>query len=303
MTSSRQLFRSAAQAFLALALVCAPARAEQPALGQIKAHPALWTVHSEKGTAYLFGSLHLLPPNINWHTPQVDAAISKADVFVFEAPTDDAAKASIQDFMAKNGLLPPDVSLPSLLNEGMRADYRKALELTGVPPENLINKRPWLAGLALSVSAMKKENYSPDSGVDQRIMAIARAGKKPLLYFETLQQQVQLLLPSDPSLELEEFGATLKEVLDAKEDIGALVDAWSAGNVAGLGRLTHADLAKSPGAEKALFTDRNRNWVTQIEKMLREPKIYFITVGTGHLAGPSSVPAMLRAKAYRVEGP
>jgi uncharacterized protein YbaP (TraB family) len=303
MTVLNRALRVAARAFLALMLFAAPAAAEEPVVAPIKAHPALWTVRGEKGTVYLFGSIHLLPPNIFWHTPQVDAAISKADVFVFEAPTDDAAKASIQEFIQKNGLLPPDESLPSLLDEDMRADYRKALDLTGVPPETLINKRPWLASLVLSVSSMKQQHYSPDSGVDQRIMAIARDNKKPLQYFETLEQQVEMMLPSDPKLELQEFGLTLKDVLNAKESIGNLIDAWTQGNVAELNRLTHADLAKDPGAEKVLFTDRNTRWVAQLDKMLRQPKTYFVTVGAGHLAGPHGVPAMLRAKSYRVEGP
>jgi uncharacterized protein YbaP (TraB family) len=37
--------------------------------------------------------------------------------------------------------------------------------------------------------------------------------------------------------------------------------------------------------------------------MLAEPHTYFITVGAGHLLGPKGVPALLRAKGYRVEGP
>ena len=303
MTMLRRAFHVVAQAFLALALLSAPAFAEQPVVAQIKAHPALWIVHGEKGTAYLFGSIHLLPPNIVWHTPQIDAAIGKTDVFVFEAPTDDAAKASIQGFIQKNGVLPADQSLPSLLNADMRADYRAALDLTGVAPETLVNKRPWLAGLMLSVSSMKRENYSPDSGVDQRVVTIARANKKPLQYFETLEQQAEMMLPPDPQLELEEFGLTLKDVLNAKENIGQLVDAWSRGDVAELYRLTHADLVKSPGAEKVLFIDRNTKWVAQLQSMLRQPKTYFVTVGAGHLAGPHSVPTMLRAKGYRVDGP
>ena len=58
-----------------------------------------------------------------------------------------------------------------------------------------------------------------------------------------------------------------------------------------------------PEMKKALLTDRNQNWVGQIEKMLTEKKVFFITVGAGHLAGPDGVPALLREAGYRVEGP
>ena len=67
-------------------------------------------------------------------------------------------------------------------------------------------------------------------------------------------------------------------------------------------RLTNAELADQPDAKKALLTDRNQRWALQIETMLREKRVFFITVGAGHLAGPEGVPALLRAAGYKVEG-
>jgi uncharacterized protein YbaP (TraB family) len=65
----------------------------------------------------------------------------------------------------------------------------------------------------------------------------------------------------------------------------------------------NTDLADDPEIKKALLTDRNQNWVGQIETMLKEKKTFFITVGAGHLAGPDGVPTMLRAAGYKVDGP
>ena len=58
-----------------------------------------------------------------------------------------------------------------------------------------------------------------------------------------------------------------------------------------------------PEARATFFTDRNRNWVKQIDAMLRERKTFFITVGAGHLVGKDGIPAMLRADGYKVDGP
>jgi uncharacterized protein YbaP (TraB family) len=52
-----------------------------------------------------------------------------------------------------------------------------------------------------------------------------------------------------------------------------------------------------------LLDDRNQAWVVQIEKMLDEDATFLVTVGAGHLVGPTGVPALLRADGYTVEGP
>ena len=47
-----------------------------------------------------------------------------------------------------------------------------------------------------------------------------------------------------------------------------------------------------PGVDRARLT-----------VILDQPKTYFITVGAAHLAGPDGVPALLRAKGFKIEGP
>ncbi len=75
-----------------------------------------------RGNAYLFGSIHLLPPNIDWRSQPVQQALAASDVFVFEAPLGDSGKEQTQSFVRANGMLPPDTSPPSLLDDKARGD-------------------------------------------------------------------------------------------------------------------------------------------------------------------------------------
>jgi uncharacterized protein YbaP (TraB family) len=50
----------------------------------------MWTVEHEAGRVYLLGSIHLLPPETEWQTAEIKAAIAASSVFVFEAPISDA---------------------------------------------------------------------------------------------------------------------------------------------------------------------------------------------------------------------
>ncbi|MEI9930813.1 MAG: TraB/GumN family protein [Rhizomicrobium sp.] len=146
-------------------------------------------------------------------------------------------------------------------------------------------------------------NFSAASGVDVQIQA--DAGGRPVIGLETIDQQMALLAPSDPKVELQAFEASLKTSSAASMDkeMGPLLDAWMHGRVDQLASLTKKDFQQYPDAQKALFDDRNAAWVKKIAALLDEPKIYFITVGAGHLAGPHGVPALLRAEGFRVEGP
>jgi len=274
-----------------------------PLIADIPAHPALWTVHSRSATAYLLGSIHLLPTNVRWRTPKLEAAMAASDVFVFEAPMDDSGKAATEEFMREHGALPPDVALPSLLDAQTLADYDKALALTHVPPDTLTHTRPWVAGLILEVALIGEEHYSPDSGVDRQVFALAHREGKTVRYFETVDRQFSLLLPRNPKLELAEFDATLKGLGTQADELGPLVDAWAHGNADEVGKLVNAELEADPAAKKTLLDNRTEAWAVQLNGMLAEHHTYFITVGAGHLAGPNGLSALLRARGYRVDGP
>src|ERR1043166_6187907 len=121
------------------------------------------------GTAYLLRSIHVLPPQMRWRTPEIDAALDASDVFVFEVPMDDSSKEKVQDFVKDNGLLPPGMALPSMLNEQERKDYTAAIALTHVPPELLTPMRPWLALLTLNAGFIEQQHLSPASGLDRQV--------------------------------------------------------------------------------------------------------------------------------------
>ncbi len=290
----------------ALLLLGEPARAGQPVaappiVARIKAHPALWIVHSAGGSAYLFGSIHLLPPNIDWHSQPVEQALAASDIFVFEAPLGDAGKEQTEAFVRANGVLPPDTALPSLLDDTARHDYQAAIELTHVPPEQLVHLRPWLAALVMEGHLAEAMHYSPASGVDMQVWAYAKAQARPVEALESIDEQLRLLMPKDQKREVEEFEASMKELGTDANEVGALVDAWKDGRMNVVARLMNDGLKSTPGAMKLLIDDRNARWVTRISAMLAQHRTYFITVGAGHIAGPRGLPALLAARGYRVE--
>ena len=79
-----------------------------------------------------------------------------------------------------------------------------------------------------------------------------------------------MLAPPDQDLEVKEFDAGLRQFQSDAGSIGPLVDAWSHGDAALVGRLMTKELDKAPGAKNELIDNRNDAWIVQLDKMLGE---------------------------------
>ncbi len=294
----------AAAILLGLLSLSASAQTVQPAPPKPAiAHPSLWHVQGAAGQVYLLGSVHVLPPNVQWRTRPIATALSRADVYVFEVPEDDAAVKELQDLIQARGFLPPDQTLRGMVHPQFHAAYDAAVKSSGLDPAGLDRERPWLAGLQMMFAQIAKLNYAVSNGVDAVLMQSAIRGHKQVRYLETIAEQFALLAPDDPVLELQEFEAGLGDLRDVSAGIHPMIQAWSNGDQARLDELINGDLDQFPQARKILLDDRNARWVPKIEAMLKEKHIFFVTVGAGHLTGPKGVPALLRKAGYKVTGP
>jgi uncharacterized protein YbaP (TraB family) len=295
---------------IVLGLLCAtPAYAQaQPAPAEFQAFPSLWHVKGDPkkgdlGEVYLLGAVHVLPPNLHWRSPVIGRAISRSDVFVFEVPQNETALTQLSALIQTQGFLPADQTLRAQLHPAALSDYDAAIAASGLSPAAVEHERPWLAGLQLMFAQIAKLKFSAGDGVDSILMAQAAKTHKQMRYLETIAEQFALLAPSDRALELQEFEAGLKDLRDVGAELEPLIQAWSIGNQVELDRLINGDLDEFPEARKQLLDDRNKRWVPKIEAMLKEKRVFFITVGAGHLTGPVGVPALLRKAGYTVQGP
>src|SRR5579883_883205 len=204
-----------ANRLLLLGLLLAPALAlAQPSLQlslpQKSADPSLWHVKGPAGEAYLFGSVHVLPPGLAWQTPAIRRALARSDVYVFEVPQDEKAVAELSGLMQQKGFLPPGQSLRGLLHREARSDYDAAVAASGLPPAAIDRDRPWLAGLQLMFGQMTKLHFDRDTGVEAVLSDRAAREHKQMRYLETISEQFALLAPDNDMLELEEFESGLK---------------------------------------------------------------------------------------------
>ena len=268
--------------------------------------PVMWTLSDEDTVINIFGTVHLLRPDLVWRTDALNQAIESADTIVFEVDmkSEEAQRAIATDFLAR-GMYQDGRTLKEVLNDEDEAVISAAFDSIGVPLDAMNTFEPWMASVNLGVMKLVADGYDPNSGVETVIEAEGSAAGKSFAYLETISQQADAfdLLAEDDQVQLLYESALLLDETPRMLDL--LVDEWADGDVAGIGSL----MADPDGygftdeAYERLIVTRNEAWIPVIEEMLDQPGSILIAAGAGHFAGPDSVITMLRAKGYEVEGP
>src|SRR5437763_9703596 len=117
--------------------------APTPAAGMAKATPAIWRVKGTHGTVYLFGSVHVMKPDVEWEAGKVKAAFDSADVLYLEiANLDDTSAA--QPLLMQYGLDPQHPLSEKISKEDLTT-LDTVVKAIGMPGETMMEPmRPWL---------------------------------------------------------------------------------------------------------------------------------------------------------------
>lgn len=267
------------------------------------AKPPVWIVRSPKATLVLFGSIHLLPPTVDWRPPALDAALGSADELWFELPINADSDNEAAAAARARGALPPGQHLNDLLTADGRAGLAKAAQMLGLEPQALDRMQPWMAELTLSVAEDARSGATAYNGVEDQVQAITPLTARREA-FETAKQQIGFLAGAPRADQLASLGWTLTEITEDPASYQRVVDEWMAGDVAALKADALDPLARiSPALYRRLIQDRNRRWVRRLAARLKKPGSVVVVVGVGHLVGPQGVPALLRARGFEVDGP
>lgn len=278
---------SIALSALALLAACgSPVEANAP----IK--PGLWKVADADTVIYLFGTIHMLPPDYRWRTAAFDKALGKADQLVLEVVLDkDPAK--IGAVMTKLGVSP---GLPPLV-ERVPAEKRAALEAliaqSKIPADRLDRLETWAAATTLAATTLRQANISATDGVERQLAANFEQSGKPIDGLETTEQQLGYFDTLPEAVQRQFLTSVIDSTKDAEAEFRKMMTAWSSGDTQKIAASFDEELHITPELADVLLTRRNANWTAWVKQRLGTPGTVFVAVGAGHLAGKDSVQTML----------
>lgn len=276
--------------FAALALL-ASCKAQPPP----KPAPALWEVTGENGEhAYIFGTVHSLPPGYEWATPVLDRAFAASEELLVEV--DLAAKGgSIADIFERLGRSP---NLPPLSHR-LPAAQRKALEQAmagkGLDDSDFAGMESWAAAITLS------QAYEGNDGDGVDIALLKSAKGKRIVELEGAEKQLRMFDALPESEQRDLLAAVAAEALEGEQVGDARLQSWLRGDINALTKETHEGLLADKQLREALLVSRNKAWTARIAAELGTGKTVFVAVGAAHTVGPDGLAALLEAKGFEVE--
>jgi len=288
-------------ALLSLGLIaCTP-----PQTPTQTAEPALWRIADADSEIWLFGSVHMLPPDLQWRGPRVSAAFAAAEELVTETdlPSPESSRA-FAAFIERHGYLGAGESLARRVGAAEAARATDLARELGLAPTAIERQRPWLSAIQLSHADLVRAGQSAEAGVETVLAAEARRRGMRLGTLETIEAQLGVLAGLAPEDEARFFTVTLREIGQSQELVDQMDRAWAAGDIATLERLFDQQWRDAgPGIHDAVILRRNRAWADEIERRLDGSGKLFIAVGAAHLIGRGSVVDLLRQRGVAVEGP
>lgn len=261
--------------------------------------PALWVVSGRANTLYLFGSVHLLRPGDYAFGGSLADAYRDAEAIYMEVDPEELSPLAMAAATASRAVDPAGRSLFDLLGPDAALAREQAARV-GMDLALVGQFEPWFAGLALVSLALAQQGYTADAGIERLVQARAVADGKPMLGFETLDEQLALLDAMDPVAQREFLLKALADIGRAQQAVLQLVSAWRRGDAEALARELDTEFSGAADLYDSLIVRRNLRWADRIHSLLDDDRDYLVVVGALHLVGPDGLPRLLAARGARV---
>lgn len=279
--------------FAALASMIFMTAGAQQGKKQNSENSVLWEVTGNglSQPSYITGTCHIMCSKDFEIKPKVVKALEKADRFVTEINYTDP-----KEMAAMQGMFQTDKKLSDQLTAEDAKELDKILADYGTNLKNMDNSSSQALYALISMKAVPCPQTEIKS-YEIELLQTALKNKKSIDGLEKVEDQLTSI---NKAYDLKEVIKQLKNGREYEALLKGMIDAFKKEDVQSVYSLFKNDKFMSDKQEKAMLTDRNKNWVEKMPAMMQKGTNLF-AVGGAHLMGDNGIIKLLRAKGYTVK--
>jgi hypothetical protein len=257
----------------------------------------LWQVSGNglKQPSFLFGTFHLLCKEDIHFSDQLKKAVRMSNEIYMELDMDDPSTmlSGMLYMNMKNGKKLEDLYTPE--------EYKRVQNYfsdTLKTPIMLLDKAKPYFLVALLYPRMMK--CATPAGVEEELMKIAKEDKKEIKGLETMQFQASVFDSIPYEWQAKELLKNIDSFSVYKDEFDQMLRLYKNQQLDSMKEMLNKSEFGSDKYEDLLLTNRNKNWVNQLNKIMKTESV-FVAVGAGHLVGDFGLISLLRKAGYKVE--
>lgn len=238
---------------------------------------------------YLLGTMHSADPQVLAVADTLRDPLRHARRLVLELVPDGPARLAA----AQAGVLPHGQRLRDLVDAELHAAVVAAMSERGVVPEMVERMQPWALAMELSLPAGPRGGF-----LDLHLHEIAVAAGLEIVGLESVAEQLRVFDALAAAEQVELLRYAVKNLPRVPQQYRAMVDAYVAGDLAGLRTLADAqqqDLGRRlvDWFAGAMVGERNVRMAERLRHIWTEGGAV-VAVGALHLTGETGLLAALR---------
>lgn len=306
--------KNLAFAFLTAALFagCAPSDGQRTAneavaqrVNEARARndgPAIWVAKDFDSTLYMFGTVHLLPDDLDWQRQDMRDAFAESGTVFFEVDTSPEQQVDATVLTTELGLRSDGLRLSDRLDNFQKNVMEAAANNGDLTIAALEGMQPWLASEYLTFAAAQNAGLSAELSADEALKSRAAREGKNIIYLESLETQIRASADLPEYIQIEILTETMERFNSLGQEATDIAEQWSIGGTDYLTETLIGPMkARPPEIFNSLLRDRNRAWSSTLTRFMEDSGTGFVAVGTAHLLGEQSLLSELREQGYSVQ--
>jgi len=278
--------------FLAALIVGSSANAKSP----------VWKISKGDDYLYLGGTIHVLSKK-DYPLPEAfDKAYAVADDVVLETNEAQLSAPELQAKVLQVMTFQDHRSLSSVLTRDVYDAFEELLKSKGIPIAVFEKFTPSGATLALTGIELQRLGLMDGNGVDVHFSKRAKSDEKDALFLETVEEQIGFMDAMnnlDPNMVIK---SGIRDINNFESSWKDLQTAWRTGDMEKLNKLGIVEMQRDfPSLYQTLLVKRNKEWFSELVKMIKTDDIEFMLVGALHMAGDDGLISMLSKAGYKIE--